>query len=234
MRVTTVSAHYRKTWATAYIYLRRLDRPASDGMVQDTQESLLYVLMGLHMQPSPLGHLILSMTQFLSAFNASLFPGTTLKVLHPPLWSAEVPVVHLATLPTVMASCQSRVHPHCLSAPSAAPTLLICSSSELLAPLGTGSRGIRNEMGRDEVSWQQLLQILQCDKETELGPGCFPILLSWPLPSTHQSAVQARGPFFWPTPHMLCLGMHSYTGQTPEAHERAWPTDVMCLAPAVF
>lgn len=92
----------------------------------------------------------------------------------------------------------------------------------------------RNEgwEGRDEVSLEQQLKIIQHDKDT--GPGCVffshPALVA-PSRVPHASPQWKPGPLSWP--HAL----REYTA-TEGTHRRpvsgVWPTDVMCLALAVF
>ena len=140
--------------------------------------------------------------------------------------SGHVPKIHCSFSVDSEATVVPRDH-------DIAPALCICPSTGHLAWLDTPFRGIRDEMGRDEVSLEQLRIVFQHDKETELGCGRFSHpALGTPSHRTHQPTVESSGPPFLTT---CSKGIHSYRGHTQDAPVRGvWPTDVMCLALAMF
>lgn len=106
----------------------------------------------------------------------------------------------------------------------------ICPSMEHTGPSSTPFWGIRDVMGT-ESGLEQPLQLIQHNKETELGWGCaFLLVLFGHHPTSHSGSQ--RAPLFW-QPHRLW-----WDEQPQRVHSRpmsqVWPTDVMCLAPAVF
>ena len=109
----------------------------------------------------------------------------------------------------------------------------ICPRTGHTGPLSTPFWGNRDVMG-SEAGLEQPLQLIQCNQETERGRGCaFPLVLlgHYPTPHTSHGGSQ-RAPLCW-RPHGLWWNEQSPRAP-PRPRGQVWPTDVMCLAPAVF